>query len=210
VRATRATSRTQRGDERRAAGDAVPVVAVRRRGEALVGRGGGEQLAQAPRRHRLDHVVEHGRVQREQRRLDGGLAGDEHDLGAARQVELVEQLEAVAVGQREVDQREVEAALAQARHALRERAGDGDVEAFLARDLGRGVHEADVVVDDEEMGLGLRLRVHSIRSAGIQVQCNPCNVSRLEPNACTPRARARRVLSRGVDSREPRATRDAA
>jgi hypothetical protein len=110
---------------------------------------GRHRLLQSLRRHRLDQVVGHRAAERAQRRFDRRRAGH-HDRLHAACVDLVEQRQAAAVGQFRRDDGDVVVALVQPFACLSEFRGDGDAEAQSAPDLGGRMHEAHVVVDDEQ------------------------------------------------------------
>ena len=108
-------------------------------------------------RHRLDQVVVGALPQRVQRALDAGVAG-QHDrlrqLGQGRQP--VDDLDAVHVGQLEVDQRHRRQLLLDQREAFARALGHQGVVAAPAQDVAQGTQQMAVVLDDEDRELTAR------------------------------------------------------
>ena len=154
-----------------------------RRCDASVGGGGMQQFAQAIGTDGFDQVVDDRTAQRMQRRLDRRPAGDDHRVRALR-VDIVEQAQPAAVGQVQIDEREIVIVLAHAMQRLAEFARDGDFESLQSRDFRRRVHEADIVVDDEQRRRGDRGRGRS--SSSRTTGRHPCRARRGDALRFTP------------------------
>src|SRR5439155_1218639 len=86
---------------------------------------------------RLGQVVRGAAAERLDRRIDGGVAGDQDDLGGAI-LDLGQELQTAAVRQLQIDQRQVRRVLAQVRASLAQAAGALDREPLRPYQLGRG------------------------------------------------------------------------
>ena len=94
-----------------------------------------QDRAQALDIDRLHHVVGGAQAQRLHRALDAGVAGDQHHLGRLARLQVVDQLDALAVGQLQIGEHHVGL---QPRHVDARRAqriGLGDREAFAFGEL---------------------------------------------------------------------------
>ena len=103
-----------------------------------------------------------------------GLTTDKDRL-SARKIKMIEQLHSAAIRQGQVDQCEIELHALQTSNRLGDARGDRDVETLLARDLGSGVYEADIVVDDQQRVLAMA----GIAASGVE------RFHRLMPRACS-------------------------
>ncbi len=102
--------------------------------------------------HRLHHVVGGAEAQRLHGALDARMAGDQHHLGGFLRLEVVDQLDALAVGQLQIGEQHIGL---QARHvdacstqAIRLRY----CEAFAFRELRKPFQRFGVVVYKQQMG----------------------------------------------------------
>ena len=88
------------------------------------------------------------------RALDAGIAGDDRDLAVRGEIDVLDQVEAVAVRQIQIDHQQIELIVRRelARGAQRARAGD-----LAARELGELAYErleVHVVVNDQDVSSG--------------------------------------------------------
>ncbi len=124
-----------------------------------------EDPAQLLHVDRLGQVVGRAQAQRLHRRLQAGVAGDEHHLGVRDELRVVEQVHAAAVGQLQVQQHDV--GLLQRHLAPRiaqvVRRGHGEM---LGRDEGRHHPGRVCVVDDQGMVHGVLLACYLSVSTG--------------------------------------------
>ena len=98
---------------------------------------------------RLGQVVRGTAAERLDRGIDGGVAGDQDDLGGDTAVDLSQELETAAVGQLQVDQRQVGGVLAQEGARFPQARGSVHREPLRPHQLGQGRLEAGVVIDEE-------------------------------------------------------------
>ena len=100
---------------------------------------------------RLHDVVGRARAQRVDRAFDRRMAGDHHHFGRLALLEIVDELDAVAVGKLQIGQQHVGPHLRQlnARGAQRARFGDG--EPFAFDELGQPFELFGVVVYEQDV-----------------------------------------------------------
>ena len=108
----------------------------------------GEQRLEAPQVDGLGQVVEGAETQGLDRRLDGGLAGDQDHLDGRLLEQLLEQLGAAAVGEHEVREDDVGHLVLERKARLGEVVGPGGIETLGLHQLGEGRKRVCVVVDD--------------------------------------------------------------
>jgi hypothetical protein len=131
------------------------------RRQELVGevgrRVGGErrdQRQQAPRLERLGHVLDGAALERRHRRADRAVRGDEHRLGVrAALVEQLDERDAVARGQLQIGEHEVERLLAAALDCVLGRCRRHREVAVLLEELYERLDQVHVIVDHQHLDL---------------------------------------------------------